>query len=94
MQNNINVNQKERHELPRHEVQQVDAIKFLGCLNTDLLLDVPTNLLFLFQVVCSLCGTEQEVSLNILYFITNFDCTKSFSKEVKNVKLFGKTSQK
>ncbi|KAL3745327.1 hypothetical protein ACJRO7_014436 [Eucalyptus globulus] len=32
--NNINVNQKQRHELPRHQVQ---------------------------QVVCSLCGTEQEV---------------------------------
>ncbi|XP_056162449.1 probable E3 ubiquitin-protein ligase RZFP34 [Syzygium oleosum] len=32
--NNIDVNQKERHELPRHQVQ---------------------------QVVCSLCGTEQEV---------------------------------
>lgn len=42
--NNINIDQKHRHDVPRHQVK---------------------------QVICSLCGTEQEVSLD---FLAIFQC--------------------
>lgn len=77
LQNNINVEPKHRHDMPRHQVRQVDTF----ICSTSLLLApffdaffmvvVPFNadellLVKCFQVICSICDTEQEVSIEYL----------------------------
>ncbi|KOM41920.1 hypothetical protein LR48_Vigan04g211800 [Vigna angularis] len=55
--NNINIEQKHRHDIPRHQVK---------------------------QVICSLCETEQEVSLDFLA-IFQYNLPQWFSKTVLSV---------
>lgn len=79
MQNDINVDQKERHTIPRHQIQQVASkahhvafffsVKFIKYVISMMLCDC----MYPFQVICTLCGTEQEVIVVIdLLSLINF----------------------
>jgi hypothetical protein len=74
VQNNINVDPKHRHDIPRHQVRQVDtftsfiSLLFAGFFYAFFMVVVPFNadkffLAKCFQVTCSICDTEQEVSI-------------------------------